>query len=66
MATREEIAGQMRDDNVRFLLAQFVDLNGSPKVKMVPVEHFEDVIDDGAGLLAPPCPVWAKGPIPTT
>ena len=40
----------MQDDGIRFLLTQFVDLNGSPKVKMVPVEHFDDVLDDGAGF----------------
>ena len=44
MTSREEIAQRMSDDGIRFLLAQFVDLNGSPKVKMVPVEHFEDVL----------------------
>ena len=50
MTTREEITQRMRDDGIQFLLAQFVDLNGSPKVKMVPVEHFEDVLDEGAGF----------------
>ena len=50
MATREEISRRMKDDDVRFILAQFVDLNGSPKVKMVPVDHFEDVLDEGAGF----------------
>ena len=50
MTSREEIAQRMSDDGIRFLLTQFVDLNGSPKVKMVPVDHFEDVLDDGAGF----------------
>ncbi len=50
MTTREEIAQRMKDDGIRFLLTQFVDLNGSPKVKMVPVEHFDDVLYDGAGF----------------
>ena len=50
MATREEIRQRMGDDGVEYLLAQFVDINGSPKVKMVPVSHFDDVIDEGAGF----------------
>ena len=50
MTSREEIARRMQDDGIRFLLTQFVDLNGSPKAKMVPVEHFDDVLDDGAGF----------------
>ncbi len=62
MASREEIARQMRDDGIRFLLAQFVDLNGSPKVKMVPVEHFEDVLNDGAGFAGAALPGMGQGP----
>ena len=30
--------------DVRFVLAQFVDLHGVAKTKAVPVEHFEDVV----------------------
>ncbi|MYC37176.1 MAG: type III glutamate--ammonia ligase [Chloroflexi bacterium] len=62
MTTREEIAQRMKDDGVRFLLAQFVDLNGSPKVKMVPVEHFEDVLDEGAGFAGAALPGMGQGP----
>ena len=50
MVTREEVRQRMRDDKIEYLLAQFVDINGSPKVKMVPVSHFDDVIDEGAGF----------------
>ena len=50
MATREEVREQMSRDGIEYLLAQFVDINGSPKVKMVPVSHLDDVIDDGAGF----------------
>ena len=50
MATREDVRQRMQDDNIEYLLAQFVDINGSPKVKMVPVSHFDDVIDEGAGF----------------
>ena len=50
MADREEVRQRMRDDGIEYLLAQFVDINGSPKVKMVPASHFDDVIDEGAGF----------------
>ena len=39
MATREEIRQRMGDDQIEYILAQFVDIYGSPKVKMVPVSH---------------------------
>ena len=62
MADRHEIAQRMQGDGIRFLLAQFVDLNGSPKVKMVPVEHFEDVLDEGAGFAGAALPGMGQGP----
>ena len=48
MADREEIRERMRDDGVEFILAQFVDIHGSAKVKMVPVTSFDDVLDDAS------------------
>ena len=62
MAIREEIFQRMKDDDVKFILAQFVDLNGSPKVKMVPVDHFEDVLDEGAGFAGAALPGMGQGP----
>ena len=50
MTTREDVRRRMQDDNIEYILCQFVDINGSPKVKMVPVAHFDDVVDDGAGF----------------
>ena len=41
---------RLDEDNIEFLLAQFVDINGSPKVKMVPVASFDDILDEGAGF----------------
>ena len=50
MASREDVRQQMRDDQIEYLLVQFVDIHGAPKVKMVPASHFDDVIDEGAGF----------------
>ena len=50
MATREEIRQRMDEDKIEYVLAQFVDINGSPKVKMVPASHLDDIVDTGAGF----------------
>ena len=59
MTTRETIARRMREDKIEFILTQFVDLHGAPKVKMVPVTHFDDVLDVGAGFAGGA--VWGMG-----
>ena len=61
--TREEIKARMHDENIRYVLTQFVDLNGSPKAKMVPADHLDDVLDVGAGFAGA---AWVKVPTPTT
>jgi len=50
MADREQIREQMKQGGVDFILAQFVDIHGSAKVKMVPASCLDDMIDDGAGF----------------
>jgi glutamine synthetase len=40
----------LRQHNVKFVLAQFVDIHGVAKAKSVPVSHFEDILGDGAGF----------------
>ena len=64
MATREEIKARMQDENVRYLLVQFVDLNGSPKAKMVPSDHLDDVLDEGAGFAGAALPGTFAPPAP--
>ena len=59
MVTRAEVRQQMEQDGIEYLLAQFVDIHGSPKVKMVPVSHFDDVIAEGAGFAG--AAVWGLG-----
>ena len=62
MADREKIRQQLEKDGVEFLLAQFVDINGSPKVKMVPVSSLDDMIDDGAGFAGAAVQGLGQGP----
>ncbi|MFQ5914125.1 MAG: type III glutamate--ammonia ligase [Nitrospinota bacterium] len=47
---KEQGARRLKADKVEFILAQFVDIYGSPKVKMVPVSHFDDMCEVGAGF----------------
>ena len=53
---------RLDDDNIEFLLAQFVDINGSPKVKMVPVASFDDIVDEGAGFAGAALDGMGQGP----
>lgn len=39
-----------KDHDIKYILAQFVDIHGSAKAKAVPVEHLEMVLTDGAGF----------------
>jgi glutamine synthetase len=40
----------LKDHDLRFILAQFVDIHGSAKAKAVPSEHLDMVLGDGAGF----------------
>jgi glutamine synthetase len=59
MADREQIVKQMEQDGIEFILAQFVDVTGAAKVKMVPVSSLDAMIDDGAGFAG--AAVWGAG-----
>ncbi|MBQ17452.1 MAG: type III glutamate--ammonia ligase [Planctomycetaceae bacterium] len=59
MATREEIKSRLQQDNIEFLLVQFVDMNGTAKVKMVPAAELDTCIDSGAGFAG--AALWGLG-----
>ncbi|MGD9856054.1 MAG: type III glutamate--ammonia ligase [Planctomycetaceae bacterium] len=59
MADREVIRSKIREDGIEFVLAQFVDIHGAAKVKMVPAACLDDVIDVGAGFAG--AAVWGVG-----
>jgi glutamine synthetase len=40
----------LEDNQIKFILAQFVDIHGAAKTKAVPVSHFDDILDPGAGF----------------
>lgn len=59
MTTKESVKGKMSGDGIQYILAQFVDIHGAPKVKQVPVEYFDAMVDDGAGFAG--AAVWGLG-----
>ncbi len=40
----------LKDNDIKFILAQFVDVHGAAKSKAVPAPHLEDVLTAGAGF----------------
>jgi glutamine synthetase len=50
MTKEEAVLSQLRAQDVRYVLAQFVDIHGVAKAKSVPVEHLDMVLHEGAGF----------------
>src|SRR6186997_355818 len=59
MTDRTEIKNRLPEDNVAFVLAQFVDIHGAAKVKMCPAGTLDALIDEGAGFAG--AAVWGMG-----
>jgi glutamine synthetase len=47
------------DHQVKYVLAQFVDIHGVAKTKSVPADHLEMIVDDGAGFAG--FAIWGMG-----
>jgi glutamine synthetase len=56
---RTKLKAHLQNEGIEYLLVQFVDLHGCPKVKMVPSETVDDVADTGAGFAGGA--VWGMG-----
>lgn len=56
---KEVVREDLKKRGVDFLLAEFVDIHGSPKVKQVPVNCFDGIVDGGAGFAG--AAVWGMG-----
>ncbi len=59
MKTLAEAKKFLKDNNVKYVLAQFVDIHGVAKVKSVPVAHLEDILTAGAGFAGGA--IWGMG-----
>ena len=49
----------LSENNVKYVLAQFVDIHGVAKVKSVPADHLEDIVKTGAGFAGGA--IWGMG-----
>ncbi|MDD3884232.1 MAG: type III glutamate--ammonia ligase [Gallionella sp.] len=49
----------LADNDVKYVLAQFVDIHGTAKAKSVPVDHFEEILTTGAGFAG--FAIWGMG-----
>jgi len=62
MKTVAEAKKFLKDNSVKYILAQFVDVHGVAKVKSVPVAHLEDILTAGAGFAGGA--IWGMGIAP--
>jgi glutamine synthetase len=54
-----ELESRFQDDRISYLLIQFVDIHGAPKVKLVPAGSMRSVAEVGAGFAGGA--VWGMG-----
>src|SRR5687768_10562172 len=48
--SREDVERYIREHDVEFLFAQFVDMHGKPNAKLVPARLLDGLMADGAGF----------------
>lgn len=59
MSKKEQVRAELHDKGIEFIMAQFVDIDGCPKVKLVPLDSFDDIAGSGAGFAG--AAVWGMG-----
>ena len=57
--TLAELKERLSEDGIEFMLAQFVNIHGAAKVKMVPTRCVDDIVEEGAGFAGGA--VWGMG-----
>src|SRR6202035_981937 len=46
----DDVRRIVKDGGIEFLFAQFVDMHGKPSAKLVPADHLDDLLGEGAGF----------------
>ncbi len=59
--TKDELRKQAKADGIEFFFAQFVDMHGKPNAKLVPIQNFDSMMEEGAGFAG-----FAAGPMGQT
>src|SRR2546427_9082624 len=54
----DTIRAKAHQDGIKFFFAQFVDMNAKPSAKLVPIENWDGLVNEGAGFAG-----FAAGPI---
>jgi glutamine synthetase len=57
----KRVSRALKDNNIAFVLSQFVDLNGVPKAKMVPASEFENLATNGVGFAGFAANLYVEG-----
>jgi glutamine synthetase len=57
--TAEQTIAALQAQGVHTVLAQFTDMHGVAKGKLVPLEHLQSLVDTGAGFAGPS--IWGTG-----
>ncbi|MEX2557561.1 MAG: type III glutamate--ammonia ligase [Actinomycetota bacterium] len=60
--TRESIARRLADDGVTYMLAQWVDIHGTPRCKGVPASALDQFLDGSAGFAGAATVGMGQGP----
>jgi len=55
----KDVRQVIHDNDIRFVLAQFVDIHGVAKTKSVPADCVDNIVEDGAGFAG--FAVWGMG-----
>jgi glutamine synthetase len=55
----EELQSELTAQGVRYVFAQFTDIHGAAKGKLVPLAHLGDIVSPGAGFSGPS--IWGTG-----
>jgi len=55
----EELQGELAAQGVHYVFAQFTDIHGAAKGKLVPLAHLGDIVSSGAGFSGPS--IWGTG-----
>ncbi len=58
-ATVESLSKRLEKEKIDYLFAQFVDIHGSAKVKLVPSSTLKNIVEEGAGFAGGA--VWGMG-----
>src|SRR4029079_9015466 len=49
-SSADDVKSYIEKNDIEFLVAQFVHMNGKTNAKLVPARHFDDLMEEGAGF----------------